>query len=70
VAALLIPAAVLAAAIAGQGALRFSPAELVAVGAPAALAALVLARDAGRGRALVLVGSYSAFALGSLLSGR
>jgi Ca2+:H+ antiporter len=69
VAALLIPAAVLAAPVVGGSTLRLGAAELAAVGVPAAIVALVLARRASRGRALVLVGSYATFALVALVAG-
>jgi Ca2+:H+ antiporter len=69
VAALLIPLAVLAAAVAGDGPLTLGAPELAAVGVPAALVALVLAGGSGRRRGLALVGSYTAFALVSLLAG-
>jgi Ca2+:H+ antiporter len=69
VAALLIPLAVLAATIAGTGPLTLDAPELAAVGVPAALVAIVLAGGFGRRRGLVLVGSYTTFALASLLAG-
>jgi Ca2+:H+ antiporter len=68
VAALLIPAAVLAAALAGSGPLTFGAAELATMGLPAAVVGLVLARGATRSRALVLVGTYATFALVSLIA--
>lgn len=63
VAALLLPIAVLLALAAGAGSLTLGPAELAAVGAPAAAAAIVVARGSGRAGAAVLVGAYAAFAV-------
>lgn len=69
VAALLIPVAVLAAWVVGPRPLTLGPAELAAVGAPAAVVAVLLSRGSSRRRGLALIGTYSAFALVALLAG-